>query len=205
MAKPPVNPRLLTPWPYTDAELQRIRYTLPADAADDVIESVILAASFFLGDRWPPQPNPYHELSQVLHASKELTLAVRSLSPEALARLPANPWPGTRQPSHPYDFGGVLPRFEHDCQLALKGLERVTIGAPVKQDEEAFIYRLWTAWLSAHAMKPPARGWPAFRSACVEPLVARRFTKELRPSPRGERAWQSLLRRAQVRFGGARN
>jgi hypothetical protein len=204
MAKPPVNPRLLTPWPYTDAELQRIRYTLPADAADDVIESVILAASFFLGDRWPPQPNPYHELSQVLHASKELTLAVRSLTPEALARLPANPWPGTRQPSHPYDFGEALPRFEHDCQLALQGLQRVTTGAPVKLDEEDYIYRLWTAWMSAHAMKPPARGWPAFRSACVEPLMASRFAKGVPPSARGERGWQSLLTRARARFENAK-
>ena len=53
MAKPPVNPRLLTPWPYTDAELQRIPYTLLADAADDVIESVILAASFFSATAGP--------------------------------------------------------------------------------------------------------------------------------------------------------
>ena len=45
------------------------------------LSRLILAASFFLGDRWPPQPNPYHELSQVLHASKELTLAVRCVEP----------------------------------------------------------------------------------------------------------------------------
>jgi hypothetical protein len=115
MAGPRVTPRLLNPWPYTEAELQGIRDTLPAEGADDVVEWVILAASFFLGDRWPPRPNPYRELTLALRASEELRLAVRSLSPEALARLPAHPWPGTRQPSHPYDFGGVLPRFEHDC------------------------------------------------------------------------------------------
>jgi hypothetical protein len=211
MAEPPVTPRMLTPWPYTEAELRNIRDSLPADGADDVI----LAASFFIGDRGPPQPNPYHELLQALHASEELTLAVRSLSPEALARLqaaclealarlPAHPWPGTRQPSHPYDFGGVLPRFEHDCRLALQGLERVTNGAPVKRDEEAYVYRLWTAWRSAHAMEPPARGWPAFRSACVEPLMAHRFAKQVRPSAREARGWQSLLERARARFEGAK-
>jgi hypothetical protein len=205
LARPPVTTRLLPPWPYTEAELQRIRDTLPADGADAIIESVILAATFFFGDRWPPQPNPYQELSQAVRASKELTLAVRALSAEALARLPAHPWPGTRQPSHPYDLGGILPWFEKDCQLALQGLQPAIIGAPAKLDEEAFIYRLWTAWRSAHAMKPPARGWPAFRSACFEPLMASRHPKELRPSPREERAWQSLRKRALARFEGAIN
>jgi hypothetical protein len=205
MARPPITPRPLAPLPYTEAELQRIRDTLRADGADAIIESVILAATFFLGDRWPPQPNPYQELSRALRASEELTLVVRALSAEALARLPAHPWPGTRQPLHPYDLGGILPRFEHDCQLALQGLQPAIIGAPPKLDEEAFIYRLWTAWRSAHALKLPARGWPAFRSACFKPLMSSRFAEELQPSRREERAWQSLLARARARFESARN
>jgi hypothetical protein len=196
MARPRVTPRLLTLWPYTEAELRRIRDTLPADGADDAIEWLILAANFFLGDRSGPRPNPRQELARVLRASQALTRAAQALSPQALVYLQSHPWPGARDPSHSYDLGGVLPRFEHNCQVALRRLERAVNGAPVKRDEEAFVYRLWTAWLSAHAMRPPARGWPAFRSSCVDPLMAPRFAKELRPSRRGERGWQSLLTRA---------
>jgi hypothetical protein len=211
-----VTPRLLTPWPYTEAELQRIRNTLPAARAEGAIEWAILAAHFFLADRWGPRPNPYQELSDALHASERLTRAVRALSPEALARLPGHPWPGTRDPSHPYDFGGILPRFEHDCQVALGRFERPVIGAPVKRDEEALIYRLWIGWQSAVAPSgwPPlgrigrqsahARGWPAFRSACIEPLMTSRFATELRPSARTEWGWQRLLARARARFEGGR-
>jgi hypothetical protein len=87
MARPPVTPRLLTPWPYTEAELERIRATLPADRADGAIEWAILAAHFFLADRWGPRPNPYQELADALRASEALTRAVQALSPEARARL----------------------------------------------------------------------------------------------------------------------
>jgi hypothetical protein len=202
MARPPATLRLLAPWLYTEADLQRIRGTLPADGAAGAIEWAILAAQFFLSDRGGTRPSPYQELSRALHASEALTLAVRALSPEALARLPGHPWPGTRDPSHPYDFGGVLPRFEHDCGVALGRFKRPFIGAPVKRDEEALVYRLWIGWRSAGGGD---RGWPAFRSACIKPLMTSRFAKELRPSWREERAWQSLLERARARFEGARN
>jgi hypothetical protein len=193
-------------WPYTEEELQRIRETLPANNADGAIMWATLAASFFLADRWGERPRPYKELSQALRASEELTRAVKALSPEALARLRAHPRPGTSDPSHPYDLAGVLPRFEHDCRLALRGLRRAVSGAPVKRDEEAWIYRLWLGWLTAHGMRP-LRGWPAFRSACIEPLMNVRFEEELRPAERSERAWQSLLARARAHLSieGARN
>jgi len=196
MATPPVTQRALTPWAYTEAELRTIRNTLPADGADGPIEWAILAARFFLADRWGPRPNPYQELSHALLASQELTRAVRALSPEALVRLPGHPWPGTRNPSHPYDFRGVLPRFEHDCCVALRRLKRSVIGAPVKLAEEALIYRLRIGWESAGA----AKGWPAFRSACIKPLMTSRFPKELQRADRSERGWQSLLARARTRF-----
>jgi hypothetical protein len=202
MARPPVTPRLLTPWPYEEADLQRIRRTLPADGADGAIEWAILAAQFFLADRRGPWPNPHQELCDALLASEALTRAVQALSPKALAGLPGHPWPGTRDPSHPYDFGGVLPSFEHDCRVALRRLKRAVIGAPVKRDEEALIYRLWIGWRSAAAAR---EGWPAFRSACIGPLMTSRFAKALRPTGREERAWQSLLARARARFEGARN
>jgi hypothetical protein len=201
MARPPVTPRLPTPWPYTEAELQKIRDSLPAEGADGAIEWVILAASFFLGDRWGPRPKPHQELLRALLSSEALTRAAQALSVEALAHLPGHPWPGARDPSHPYDLGGVLPRFEHDCRVALRRFERPVIGAPVKRDEEALIYRLWIGWRSAGA----ARGWPAFRSACIEPLMTSRFAEKVQPARREERAWQSLLRRARARFEGARN
>jgi hypothetical protein len=200
MARPPVTPRLLTPWPYEEADLHRIQGTLPSDRADGAIEWAILAAQFFLSDRGGPQPNPYQELSHALLASEALTRAVQALTPEALTSLPGHPWPGTRDPSHPYDFGGILPRFEHDCRVALTKFKRAGIGAPVKGDEEALIYRLWIGWRSATAARG---GWPAFRSACIGPLMTSRFAKAVRPTRREERAWQSLLARA--RFEGARN
>jgi hypothetical protein len=201
MASSLVTPRLLIPWPYTEAELQKIRDTLPPEGTDFAIEWAILAAHFFLADRWDPRPNPYQELSRALLASEALTHAVKALSPEVLAHLPSHPWPGMRASPHPYDFGAVLPRFEDDCRLALRRLKGVVIGAPVKRDEEALIYRLWSGWRSAKQ----ARGWPAFRLACIEPLMSPRFAKERRPSRRTERGSQSLLARARARFEGARN
>jgi hypothetical protein len=187
-------------WPYTKAELQRIRRTLPSGGADGAVMSATLAATFFLMDRWGARPKPYQELSRALRASEELTHAVQALSPEALARLTGHPWPGARDPSHPYDLGGVLPRFEHDCRLALRGLRPAVIGAPVKQDEKALIYRLLLGWRAAHGGRPPARGWPAFRSACIDPLMSTRFPKEVRPAWREEAGWQRLLARARARF-----
>ena len=188
MARSRGTPRLLTPWPYTEAELRRIRDTLPAATADGIIESAIIAANFFLMDRWSQRPNPREELWRALLASEALTSAAQALSPEALARLPGHPWPGARNPSHSYDLGGILPRFEHDCRIALRRLGRAAIGAPVKRDEEASIYRLWIGSQRVGA----ARGWPAFRSACIEPLMTSRFPKEVRPAWREDRAWQSL-------------
>ena len=101
MARPSVTPRLLTPRPYTEVELQRIRDTLPADRADGAIEWAILAAHFFLADRTGPRPNPYQELYDALLASEALTRTVQALSPKALACLPGHPWPGTRDPVQP--------------------------------------------------------------------------------------------------------
>ena len=95
---------------------------MPADGADDAIEWLILAANFFLGDRSGPRPNPRQELARVLRASQALTRAAQALSPQALVYLQSHPWPGARDPSHSYDLGGVLPRFEHNCQVALEGL-----------------------------------------------------------------------------------
>ena len=201
MARPPVTPLLLSPWPYEEADLGRIRGTLPAGGTDGTIEWAILAAQFFLSDRWGPRPNPHQELSHALLASEALTRAIQALSPEALARLPGHPWPGTRVPSHSYDFCGVLPRFEHDCREALRSFKGAVIGAPVKRDEEGLIYRLWIVWRSAHV----DRGWPAFRSACIEPLITSRFAEKLWPARREERGWQSLLARARARFERARN
>jgi hypothetical protein len=164
MARPPVTPLLLSPWPYEEADLERIRGTLPAGGTDGAIEWAILAAQFFLSDRWGPRPNPHQELSHALLASEALTRAVQALSPEALARLPGRPWPGTRDPSDPYDFGGVLPKFENDCRVALRRLKRAVIGAPVKRDEEASI----PARLRRRA-RPLSAAWsPAFRAASAQ-------------------------------------
>ena len=200
MGRSPVTPRLLTPWPYAEVELQRIRDTLPADSADGAIEWAILAAHFFLADRSGPRPNPYQELYDALLASEALTRAVQALTPKALASLPGHPWPGTRDPSHPYDFGGVLSKFEHDCRVALRRFKRAVIGAPVKRRRGGFDLSTVDRMAICH------RGEKAgmrFVPPASSPLMTSRFVKKLRPARRTERAWQSLLARARARFEGA--
>ena len=51
MARPRVTPRLLTLWPYTEANCGGFEIRCQPDGADDAIEWLIFAAAdFFLGD-----------------------------------------------------------------------------------------------------------------------------------------------------------
>jgi hypothetical protein len=131
---------------------------------------------------------------------------IRALSADAIQHLASHPSPGAgRPPLGLYDINALLLRFEHDNRFAFRDLpERHMIGAREKLDEEALIYRLWTAWRFAHRMHSSTRGWPAFRSACFEPLHGVRFRKELRPSARTVRGWQMLRARAVARWEGER-
>jgi hypothetical protein len=205
-------PLRFAPWPYTEAELQRIRDALPAAGADIAITKTIFTARIFLvGEHirrkhaTPPKPDPRGELERILRASKELRAAIRAASLEALQHLLSHPSPGAGNPPFlPGDVRYVLLRFEHDNCVAFRDLpERDLRGAPETLREEALVYGLWTAWRFAHGMRPPARRWPAFRTSCVDPLRGARFPKDLRPADRIERAWQQVLRRARDRFEGA--
>jgi hypothetical protein len=206
--EPPVR---FAPSPYTQAELERIRGTLPSNSVDAAATAAILAARRFLVGRHlrekentPPKPDPHQELWQFQRALEELRAAIRALSPDAIQHLASHPSPGAgRPPLRPYDVNLLLHRFEYDNRFAFRDLpERHMIGAAEKLEEEALIYRLWTAWRFAHGMRSSTRGWPAFRSACFEPLLGVRFRKELQPSARTERGWQMLRARAVVRWEG---
>ena len=210
LLEPPLR---FAPWPYTRAELDKIQGALPAVGADVATEEAMFAARRFLAvgrlrqkDNTPPKPDPRGELERILRLSKELRAAIRAASLEALQHLLSHPSPGAGNPPFlPGDVRYVLLRFEHDNCVAFRDLPELDlIGAPETLREEALVYWLRTAWRLAHAMRPPARGWPAFRAACVDPLRGTRFPKYLRPADRTERAWQQVLRRARDRVEGAK-
>ena len=200
------------PWPYTDVEFARIWDALPHPGAALATKEAIFAARWFLHSAYlrqkhglAPKADPCNELKRIIRASRELRDAICAASGEAIEHLSRNLAPvAVKQPVQAHDLLSALFWFEHDNRLTLRDPpEAERIGAPHRTREEVFIYQLWCAWRVAHAANPPARGWPAFRAACVDPLARSRFPKLLRSASRTEREWQGLLRRARVRFEGA--
>jgi len=201
------------PWPYTAAELVRIWDALPTQGAAHAAKEAIFAARWFLYSAHlrqkhgvAPKADPYNELKRILSASRELGDAICAASSEATEYLSKNL--ASVVGKRPIEAGDVLSTlfwFQYDNRFAFGNpLEPDNrIGAPHRTREETFIYGLWSAWGIAHAAHLPARGWPAFRTACVEPLTNARFPKELRSASRTPRGWQDLLRRARSRFEGA--
>jgi hypothetical protein len=207
------QPLRFAPWPYTEIELMRIRDTLPTSVASIADKEAICAASWFVFQghfvekyRLSPKADISKELERILRASKELGDAICAASNETLEHLSRHLSPlAVKPPIRAQDLLSHLFWFEHDNRLSFRSLpEFDRIGAPEKTREELLIFQLWTAWSRAHGMRPPKRGWPAFRAACVDPLSDARFPKALHPSLRTDRAWQSLLQRARRRIEGAR-
>jgi hypothetical protein len=199
-----VRPRRLGLWPYTEAELRRVRANLGRQADDAAIEDVIFAARYFLCERFgryhEKPSDPRRELPNISQTAAQLTRAMLAASPEALDLLPAHLSSGGRSTPIPtFDLIGLLFDLRRRCDEASRKLpERNMIGAPDKLDEAALAFRLWTVWERLHPMQRSTRGWPAFRSLCMEPLMNGRFPTELRPSSREERGSQMLLARARA-------
>jgi hypothetical protein len=210
LTEPPLR---FAPWPYDTAEIDRIRRTLPAPTAGVAIEGALFAARWFLARnrlretrKEPAKPDPHSELVRVRDAIEGLKEALRAASPQATRHLLDRPSPGAGSPPmRPGDLLYALEHFSHDNRFALRSLpDPAGAGPPEKPSEQRLIYSLWLAWKSAHALDLPARGWPAFRSACIEPLTLPRF-RSLGPPWRSERAWQNLLAAAEQRFKGEAN
>jgi hypothetical protein len=209
VTEPPLR---FAPWPYDNAEIDRIRKTLPAVSADVAIEEAIFAARLLLARnrlrerrKEPAKPAPHSELARIRDAADELLAAIRAASPLATRHLFDRPSPGTGSPPvRPGDLAYVVERFKHDNSFALRSLpEPAGAGPPEKPSEQRLILSLSLAWDGAHALAWTRQGWPAFRDACTEPLT-RRFAR-LGPLARSPRAWQNLLAAAERRFEGEVN
>jgi hypothetical protein len=207
VTEPPLR---FAPWPYNDAEVERIRKTLPAVSADVAIEEALFAARLFLARnrlrkkrKEPAKPDPHSELASIRDAAHQLLAAITAASPLADKHLIDNPSPAVAgQPLHPLGLLYWIERFKHDNRVALRSLpERDAMGRPEKISEQRWVYTLWRAWEDAHALAPPERGWPGFRTACVEPLALARF-RGLGAPCRDDRAWRTVLTEAKRRFGG---
>jgi hypothetical protein len=202
------------PWPYTLVELDRMWDALPAPGAALATRTAIFAARWFLADARlkqnfgvSPKADPRSELNRIVRASRELGDAICAASNETFEHFSSQLSPlAAKPPVRAHDLLSYLFWFEHDNRFAFRNLpEHDRIGAPEKTRDEDLIYRLWKAWRYAHAERPPVRGWPIFRAACLDPLADAKFPNELRLAPRLERGWQALLARARARFEGARN
>jgi hypothetical protein len=205
VTEPPLR---FAPWPYDNAEIDRVRKTLPAVSADVAIEEALFAARRFLHRNWlrksreePSKPDPHSELARIRDAADELLTAIKAASPLATRHLLDHPSPGAGSPPvRPGDLAYVIERFNHDNRFALRSLpEPSGAGPPEKPSEQRLILSLSLAWDGAHALARTRRGWPVFLDACTEPLT-RRFGR-LGPLVRSPRAWQNLLDAAERRFG----
>jgi len=205
-------PLTFLPWPYKDMELVKIWDALPSPRAALATKEAIFTARWFLykghlrqKHRVAPKADPRGELSRIWRASRELGDAICAASSETFEHLSRHLSPvAVKSPVRAHDLLGILFWFEHDNRIAFGNPpECYRIGAPERIREEMLIYGLWSAWRLAHAMRPPVRGWPVFRAACVDPLAGPRFPKGLRSASRTERGWQDLLKRARARFEGA--
>jgi hypothetical protein len=206
VTEPPLR---FAPWPYDNAELARIRKTLPEMSAAVAIEKALFAARWFLArnrlrEIWnePAKPDPHKELARIRDAADELLAAIKAASPLADRHLIDHPSPAVvGQPLRPLGLLRWVERFKHDNRRALRALpERDAMGRPEKISEQRLIYTLWRAWKDAHAPASSERGWPSFRSACIEPLARfGRFAPQ--PVVRSPRAWETVLTEAKRRFG----
>jgi hypothetical protein len=207
VTEPPLR---FAPWPYDNAEIDRIRKTLPAPSAAVAIEEALFAARWFLARNRlresrnePAKPDPHTELARIRDVADELLAAIKAASPLATRHLLDHPSPGAGSPPvRPGDLSYVIERFKHDNRFAMRSLpKRDVMGRPERLSEQRLIHTLHLAWKGAHAMHRPAQGWPDFRSACVEPLALPRF-RGLGAPGRSSRAWETVLTEAKRRFEG---
>jgi hypothetical protein len=182
VTEPPLR---FAPWPYDNAEIDRIRKTLPEPSASVAIEEALFAARLFLARnrlrerrREPAKPDPRSELASIRDAADELLAAIKAASPLATRHLLDHPSHGAGSPPvRPGDLAYVVERFKHDNRVALRSLpEASSAGPPEKPSEQRLILSLSLAWDGAHVLARTRRGWPAFRDACTEPLT-RRFRR----------------------------
>jgi hypothetical protein len=209
VTEPPLR---FAPWPYDNAELARIRKTLPEMSAAVAIEKALFAARWFLARNRlreirnePAKPDPHKELARIRDAADELLAVIKAASPQATRHLFDHPWPGAGSPPvRPGDLAYVVERFLHDSRLGPRALPAsASAGPPEKLSEQRFVYMLSVAWKNAHPLSTTTRGWSSFRDACTEPLP-RRFGL-LGPRTRSERAWQTLLAEGERRYKSEAN
>jgi hypothetical protein len=113
VTEPPLR---FAPWPYDNAELARIRKTLPEMSAAVAIEKALFAARWFLARNRlreirnePAKPDPHKELARIRDAADELLAVIKAASPQATRHLFDHPWPGAGSPPvRPGDLAYVV-------------------------------------------------------------------------------------------------
>jgi hypothetical protein len=182
------------PWPYTESEALLIKSGLPEEYRDRALEQVVLAARLWVRSKrmqLPDPPNPRREIEKLRAALDQLTVALRDLSPEAIAHLriksrqgryyrSAVSWdlPHLRYlsqsqlnellaNSHPPTFGVsdlklAIDRFEHENRRGLEDLPEVKRGGPrARPEEKKLLDRLRATFSAAHGGKRRRRGLPS--------------------------------------------
>jgi hypothetical protein len=102
VTEPPLR---FAPWPYDNAEIDRIRKTLPAPSAAAAIEEALFAVRWFLARNRlresrnePAKPDPHTELARIRDVADELLAAIKATSPLATRHLLDHPSPGAGSP-----------------------------------------------------------------------------------------------------------
>jgi hypothetical protein len=162
-------------WPYTASEIKRIQEILPPDnerAVALVVEGAKQYAWMAEG-RAQHKPNPKREIKKLSAAILEMRRALQ-LSVRAENHLSDHyrQSPAYDEPMHVVNFWDALRRFEVENAEGFKKAPSAPPGAISRNFERSLEKHLRCAFDLARSKKS-SRGWPAFLSACVEPLQKR--------------------------------
>jgi hypothetical protein len=162
-------------WPYTTSEVAKIRELLPPGSKTALMLIVEGAKQYawMTEGKARCKPNPKRELEKLAAAILEMRRALQlSESTENHLRAHYRQSPAYETSMHAVEFWDALLRFQVENAEGFKTAPTAQAGAIRRNFERSLEKHFRDAFELARGKKS-SRGWPAFLSACVEPLQKR--------------------------------
>jgi hypothetical protein len=203
------DPDISRPWSYSSDDLEAIRRAVPKTATEHdawLLADASATARMFVRHmrlRSSSKPNPRDEIKRLKNAVEELREAIDGLSSQAQKHLRDNLRPVRAPGEKPFAASSLcyaLDRFSHENRDALERPPEIRRGGPAtKGHVQWLVFRLWLAFTHANGGNQRARGFPAFRKACCDPL------QPFGLAPLSDEAWESVLTKAKAHAREERN
>lgn len=161
-------------WSYSPEQIAQIKAALPSKT-EDCARRVQMAASTYAAMREgrARKPDPSQEIPALQHAAAAFYAALTTLSEASTSHLVEfASSPAYDQPLSRDEMVWTVHRFVTENSAGFANPPKLeTKGRSREAAREVLLAALQDAFVRAHDGKMPARGWPAFRNLCWQPLV----------------------------------